>query len=202
MAIVTYRTVFNSSPKLAAADLLVLDDAHAGEQYVAEQYAVDVRRREVPGACDAILTALSPALDGMLVLRLRDPSPDPGAHQQVRLVVPLRQPGMAGALDAVLAQLPAPYCFRYGMIRGALPACLAHLSYPRPGEQQVLAGHRDQRADQRRPGRRPSGPAGVRARRQHGDRRRVSARAFGPDPGWPAPPGRRAGRAERVYPVP
>ena len=37
VAIVTYSTVFNSSPKLAAADLLVLDDAHAGEQYVAEQ---------------------------------------------------------------------------------------------------------------------------------------------------------------------
>ena len=129
VAIVTYSTVFNSSPKLASADLLVLDDAHAGAQYVAEQYAVEIRRRDQPGAYDQILTALSPALDGMLVQRLRDPNPDPSAHQQVRLVVPLRQPRVVGALDAVLAQLPAPYCFRYSMIRGGLPACLAFVSY-------------------------------------------------------------------------
>lgn len=129
VAIVTYSTVFNSSPKLATADLLVLDDAHAGEQYVAEQYAVDVRRREHSGTYDAIVTALSPALDGMLVQRLRDPNPDPSAHQQVRLVVPLRQPGVVDALDAELAQMAAPYCFRYSMIRGALPACLVYVSY-------------------------------------------------------------------------
>ena len=129
VAIVTYSTVFNSHPKLVAADLLVLDDAHAGEQYVAEQYAVDVRRREQPDAYDQILAALAPALDGMLVQRLREPNPDPSAHQQVRLVVPLRQPGVVDALDAALAQLPAPYRFRYSMIRGGLSACLAYVSY-------------------------------------------------------------------------
>jgi hypothetical protein len=151
VAIVTYSTVFNSSPKLAAADLLVLDDAHAGEQYVAEQYGVQIRRRDFPGTYDALLTALSPALDGMLVQRLRDPSPDPGAHHQVRMVVPLRQPGVAEALDAVLAGLPAPLCFRYAMIRGGLPACLVYLSYsavlvrpliPPTGENQLFTGAR------------------------------------------------------------
>ncbi len=65
----------------------------------------------------------------MLVQRLRDPNPDPSAHQQVRLVAPLRQPGVVEALDAVLARLPAPYRFRYAMIRGGLPACLVYLSY-------------------------------------------------------------------------
>jgi hypothetical protein len=129
LAITTYSTVFNSSPKLAAADLLVLDDAHAGEQYLAEQYAVDIRRREHPEAYDQVLTALAPALDGMLVQRLRNPEPDPSAHQQVRLVVPLRQPGVAEALDTVLAALPAPCRFRYSMIRNGLSSCLVYLSY-------------------------------------------------------------------------
>jgi hypothetical protein len=151
VAIVTYSTVFNSSPKLAAADLLVLDDAHAGEQYVAEQYSVGVRRRELPKTYGAILKALSPALDGMLVQRLRDPSPDPGADHQVRLVVPLRQPGVVEALDTVLAGLPAPFCYRYAMIRGGLPACLVYLSYsgvlvrpliPPTGENPLFAGAR------------------------------------------------------------
>lgn len=129
VAITSYSTIFNSSPKLAAADVLVLDDAHAGAQYVAEQYAVDVRRRKQPDAYEQILTALSPVLDGMLVQRLRDPNPDPSAHQQVRLVVPLGLPGVIEALDTALSQLPGPYSFRYSMIRGALPSCLVYLSY-------------------------------------------------------------------------
>ena len=44
-------------------------------------------------------------------------------------MVPLRQPGVVEALDAALAQLPAPYRFRYSMIRGGLSACLVYLSY-------------------------------------------------------------------------
>lgn len=125
IAITTYSTVFNSSPKLAPPDLLIFDDAHAGSHYVAEQYAVDISRLAMPGEYDEILAALSPLLDGMLVQRLRDP--DPGAHQQVRLVVPLRHPEVITALDAVLSSLDSPYCFRYAMIRGALKSCLVYV---------------------------------------------------------------------------
>ena len=127
VAITTYSTVFNSSPKLAQPDLLIFDDAHAGSHYVAEQYAVEISRQAMPEEYDEILTALSPVLDGMLVQRLRDP--DPGVHQQVRLIVPLRHPDVITALDAVLATLGRPYNFRYAMIRGALKSCLVYLSY-------------------------------------------------------------------------
>lgn len=131
VALVTYSTVFNSHPKLAQPDVLLFDDAHAGEQYVAEQYAVEVRRWEQPDAYEALLTALSPVLDGMLLQRLRDPSPDPGAHHQVRLVVPLRQPGMVARLDQVLGGLGGDAAFRLSMIRAGLPACLVYLTYSR-----------------------------------------------------------------------
>jgi len=129
VAIVTYSTIFNSSPKLSPADLLLFDDAHAGEQYVAEAYAVAVRRREDEERYAAILDALAPAIDGMMLQRLRDTSPDPGAHHQVRLVVPLRQPGMVERLDAALADLDGPQMYRYSMIRSALPSCLVYLTY-------------------------------------------------------------------------
>ena len=36
VAVTPYSTVFNSSPKLAVPDVLLFCDAHAGEQYVAE----------------------------------------------------------------------------------------------------------------------------------------------------------------------
>ena len=91
VAITTYSTVFNSSPKLAQPDLLIFDDAHAGSHYVAGQYAVDISRQAMPEEYDEILTAPSPVLDGMLVQPLSDL--DPGVHKQVRLIVSLRRPG-------------------------------------------------------------------------------------------------------------
>ena len=102
VAIVTYSTVFNSSPKLAAADLLVLDDAHA-----ANSTSPSSRRSTSVGGSSRHLRCdrdgVVPGAGRMLVQRLRDPNPDPSAHQQVRLVAPLRQPGVVDALDAALA---------------------------------------------------------------------------------------------------
>lgn len=129
VAVTTYSTVFNSSPKLAPPKVLLFDDAHAGEQYVAQAYSVVVHRWDEPAGYEALLTALSSALDGMLVRRLQDPSPDPGAHHQVRLVVPLRQRGMVNALDKVLSAMTGDAMFRYSMIRAGLPACLVYLTY-------------------------------------------------------------------------
>jgi hypothetical protein len=188
IAITTYRPVFNSSPKLAQPELLIFDDAHAGSHYVAEQYAVDISSYETPEEYDEILTALSPLLDGMLVQRLRDP--DPGVHQQVRLVVPLRHPGVITALDAVLATLDRPYSFRYAMIRGALKSCLVYLSYSGvpdqaadPGDDRQPSVHRRAAAavpvrDARR--RRGAG-ASVRPRADHapGTAAGLSRAAFG-----------------------
>lgn len=53
VAVTTYSTVFNSSPKLAVPQVLLFDDAHAEEQYVAEAYSVTVRRSERPVAYEA-----------------------------------------------------------------------------------------------------------------------------------------------------
>ncbi|MBP2322621.1 hypothetical protein JOF56_003006 [Kibdelosporangium banguiense] len=129
VAVTTYSSVFNSSPKLAPADLLLFDDAHAGEQYVGEQYGVHVKRRDLPAIYEALLTAVGPALDGMLLQRLRDASPDPNAYNQLRLVVPLRHMGMTAVVDKVLAGLDGPLWHRYSMIRGGLASCLVYVSY-------------------------------------------------------------------------
>lgn len=129
IAITTYSTVFNSSPKLAAPDLLLFDDAHAGEQYVGEQYGIHIKRSGQPDVYLALLSAVGPALDGMLLQRLRDTSPDPGAHHQVRLVVPLRQPGMTAEVDKVLASLTGTQWHRFAMIRSCLASCLVYVSY-------------------------------------------------------------------------
>ena len=129
VAIVTYSTIFNSSPKLEVADVLLFDDSHAGEQYVSEQYSITIKRQEEPETYVDLLDVVKPALNGMFVKRLQDDIPDPAVHEEVQLVFPLRQPDMLDKLDAVLAQLSTPQSFRYTMVRPVLESCHVLCSY-------------------------------------------------------------------------
>lgn len=129
VCITNYSTVFNSSPKLAVPHLLVLDDAHAGEQFVGEQLAVNIRRQRDPAAYHSVLAALRPMISPLLLQRLQGSEPDPGAHHQVRLLLPAVHGPAMTALDAALAELDSPYSFQFAMIRGSLHASCVFLSY-------------------------------------------------------------------------
>lgn len=129
IAVTTYSSIFNSNPRLADADLVLFDDAHAGEQYVGEAYSVDLSRWRSLAEYTAVLDTIAPALDGVFLERLRDSQPDPGIGGDVRMVVPLRQSGLIAKLDAVLGSLPAPHSYRYAMIRAGLASCLVYVAY-------------------------------------------------------------------------
>lgn len=136
VAVTTYSSIFNSNPHLAGPSVVLFDDAHAGEQYVGERYAVNVKRWIRQGNSwvyndhyDRVLEAVSPALDGVFVERLRASDPDPSVHDLVRLVVPLRQPGMVTALGTRLAALNVPDRYSYAMISGGLASCLVYVAY-------------------------------------------------------------------------
>ena len=129
IAVTTYSTIFNSSPQLAEADLILFDDAHAGEQYVGEAYSVDLNRWNSPEEYTAVLETLEPALDGVFLDRLRKSQPDPSIRNDVRMVVPLRQSGLVTKLDGVLGSLGAPHMYRYAMIRAGLASCLVYVAY-------------------------------------------------------------------------
>jgi hypothetical protein len=74
IGVTTYSSIFNSSPKLPEPRLIVLDDAHAGEQFVGDEYGVKIRRYKHPEAYEKVLTALSSFLSGLLLQRLRGTS--------------------------------------------------------------------------------------------------------------------------------
>ena len=128
VGITTYSAVFNSSPKLPEPRLLMFDDAHAGEQFVGEEYGISIRRHEDLGAYLRVLEALKPFMSGLLLQRLEG-APDPGAHHQVRLILPAIDPTALATLDTALAQLPEPYKFDFAMIRSGLASCCVYLSY-------------------------------------------------------------------------
>ncbi|MER5845834.1 DEAD/DEAH box helicase [Streptomyces sp. NPDC002012] len=128
IGITTYSAIFNSSPKLPEPRLIVFDDAHAGEQFVGAEYGVTIQRYKDPETYEVVLATISPFLSGLLLQRLRG-EPDPGAHHQVRLLLPAVNPKVLAKLDAVLATLPEPYKFEFAMIRSGLASCCVYLSY-------------------------------------------------------------------------
>lgn len=128
IGITTYSAIFNSSPKLPEPRLLIFDDAHAGEQFVGNEYGVTIRRHEDPNSYLSTLEPLKPFLSGLLIQRLEG-EPDPGAHHQVRLILPAIEQGVLTKLDAALARLPKPYSYEFAMIRSGLAACCVYLSY-------------------------------------------------------------------------
>lgn len=128
IGLTTYSAVFNSSPKLPEPRLLIFDDAHAGEQFVGNEYGISIRRHEDEDSYFKVLEALKPFLSSLLIQRLKG-QPDPGAHHQVRLILPAVDQLALANLDAVLASLPRPYSYKFAMIRSGLSACCTYLSY-------------------------------------------------------------------------
>jgi hypothetical protein len=77
----------------------------------------------------AVLEVIASALDGVFLERLRAAQPDPTINSDVRMVVPLRQPGMVAELDGVLGSFSAPHSYRYAMVRAGLASCLVYVAY-------------------------------------------------------------------------
>lgn len=128
IGITVYSAVFNSSPKLPEPRLLIFDDAHAGEQFVGNEYGISIRRYDDEDAYLGVLEALKPFLSTLLIQRLKG-DPDPGAHHQVRLILPAVDQSALANLDATLAELPKPHSYKFAMIRSGLSACCVYLSY-------------------------------------------------------------------------
>ncbi|MEU7871277.1 DEAD/DEAH box helicase [Dactylosporangium sp. NPDC049140] len=128
IAITTYSSVFNASPKLGSPGALLFDDAHAGEQFVAEAWSADISRFRDLQLYSAVVDVLRPALDGIFLQRLSEADPDPLARNDVRLVVPSRW-GLVKALDDALSTAGGDLYWRYTMIRAGLPSCMVYVSW-------------------------------------------------------------------------
>ncbi|WP_173069597.1 hypothetical protein [Phytohabitans houttuyneae] len=128
VAITTYSTVFNAAPKLGRPGSLFFDDAHAGEQFVAEAWSVEISRFRNPEMYVAVVDAMRPALDGMFYQRLTEDDPDPRTRPDVRLVVPVRR-GLVAEVDKALSAATGNLAWRFTMIRAGLASCLVYVSW-------------------------------------------------------------------------
>ena len=130
IAITTYSSIFNISPKLEVPELIVFDDAHSGEQYVAGAYNVEISRAEDEHVYLNVLKTLTPLLDGIYVQRLENDYPDQAAYRQVRMVVPAQDSGLVRHLSRILTEeLEGSNAFRFSMIASGLASCVVCINH-------------------------------------------------------------------------
>ena len=135
IAVSVYSHVFNVNPALNDAQLLMLDDAHAAESYVAGPWSLEISREEVSAFAD-VLSALGDALDPLVLARLRD-AKDGQYYSTVYLASPLGVARQAAQLEAVLRAAAAAKkisddaAYALQELEGRLDRCLVYVSFSR-----------------------------------------------------------------------
>jgi ERCC4-related helicase len=74
VAVTTYANLFNVNPVLRESDLIVLDDAHGAEQYVADMWTVSANVSKDEHLYNSLLAALRPGLSESQVRSILDKS--------------------------------------------------------------------------------------------------------------------------------
>ena len=86
IAVTTYSAVFNINPRIKDAQTLILDDVHAGENFIASMWSVEVARSETSGLYFALLDLLRDTLDASIYNDLAHAEWEPRMASRVELV--------------------------------------------------------------------------------------------------------------------
>lgn len=62
VAVTTYNSLFNVNPFFSDPDVIIIDDAHASESYLAEMWAVTIARDDYPALHNSLLSILRPLM--------------------------------------------------------------------------------------------------------------------------------------------
>jgi Rad3-related DNA helicase len=129
-AVTTYSAVFNSNPRISDPEVLVADDAHAAEDFVASTWAVRVSRDREAAAFSAIARILADVLPDGVRHDIDMGSKVPAYAKLVDQVSPIawldRVKQLREALDVALAESSERYSWR--TISDYLSACTIYCS--------------------------------------------------------------------------
>ena len=132
VAITNYHHVFNAWSGVEDAQTFVFDDAHGGEDAVADTWSVTARRRDHPGLYAAILGVLAETLTRPFANTLEQQDLDPRRRQQIELVPPTALPARVARLQDALHSAVADGThndFALRLIDDALDRCLVYVSW-------------------------------------------------------------------------
>lgn len=121
IAVTTYSNLFNINPVLQENDLIVFDDAHGAEQYVADMWTVSASRSKHPDIFNSLLSALRPGLSQAQIRSILDSSP----MASTEMVDVHGHPECIGNIISVLDGASADTVrFAWKFIRSQIDTCL------------------------------------------------------------------------------
>jgi hypothetical protein len=133
IAITTYSSLFNTNPFFDDADVVICDDAHAAENYVATLWSVRVDREVHAALHTALRGVLKPILDPTNFARLCGKWDSPADRAWVDKIPTPRLAELRHQIVEVvdthaeeITELPVKYA--WSMIREHLEACQVYLS--------------------------------------------------------------------------
>ena len=124
VAVTTYSAIFNTNPRINSANLLILDDAHASEDFIASVWNVDVNRHDQHDIYFALLDIFKDVIPGSQMWNLKYESTPNAQSESGKIpsfVAQRRQAEFRDYLDSTLADSDLRYS--WNMIRDHLDAC-------------------------------------------------------------------------------
>lgn len=130
IAVTTYNGLFNTNPYFSNPDVIILDDAHAAENYISQHWSLLIERKEHKEIFEAIVSVIRPFLSVTDQSRLILPS---DRHWDINWIDKLPTPRLIeieGELTAILdSQAPGTKNLQYpwSVLRDHLHACHMYL---------------------------------------------------------------------------
>jgi DEAD/DEAH box helicase/Helicase C-terminal domain len=126
IGVTTFANLFNVNPVVQASSVLVFDDAHGGEHYVAAMWTVRIDAEEHEQLYNEVLTALRPSLSESQYRVITDES----EYSAVELADAHSHADVLARVTAVLDEArDSNIHFPWTLIRNNLPACLFFVSF-------------------------------------------------------------------------
>lgn len=131
IAITTYSGMFNTNPRIDRPETIVLDDAHAGENYIAKMWSLTISRFENKTLFDQVVDLYAAELPDYLAGNLKDDNTSSYQQHSVEL---LPAPKFLQNLQALSDLLDAStqnseLSYSWQLLRNRLPACCVFFSW-------------------------------------------------------------------------
>lgn len=131
IAVATYSALFNTNPFFTTPNLIILDDAHACENYIAASWSLDIGRTEYPEIYLGLLTLLKDTLPPSQFQRFNEDDRDERGKTWIETVPVHSIAEYAETIHPFLDEHTSNNNLQYpwSLLHGHLNACHIYVSY-------------------------------------------------------------------------
>lgn len=132
IGVTTYSSLFNTNPRINDPQIIILDDAHSSEDYIAKLWSVSISRHSRKDLYFVILRLLTPELEGWFLESMLDESGSPDSLAKIDILPHPRfwkhSEAIRDLFESHLREGEEEW-YSWSMTRGALHACFLFISW-------------------------------------------------------------------------